>query len=78
MTQTEAENKAKVVVAMRQAFIAADKDGNGVLNGEEIRAFFSTAEHGLSDYELDIITEFTDKNGDGVISMAEFEEYMGV
>lgn len=70
--------KAEVVAELKRAFIAADKDNNGVLNGEEIREFFSTSQHTMSDEELGMITEFADKNSDGEISMAEFEKYMGV
>jgi Ca2+-binding EF-hand superfamily protein len=62
----------------REAFDACDKDGNGFLNGEELRVAFSTVKHTVTDEELDAIVAYADENGDGKLSFEEFAKFVGV
>jgi len=57
---------------LKEAFDAFDKDGNGFLTQEELKAVFSGFKGGLTDEEVNAIMVDADANGDGQISFEEF------
>ena len=57
---------------IKASFDAYDKDGNGFLQGDELKAAFSTCKHEATPEELDMIVAFADENGDGKLSFSEF------
>ena len=60
-------------IVLKQMFEAADKDGNGTLDREEIRdALHALGFKFIGDKQLDTIFERADDNGDLVIDFEEF------
>ena len=67
----------ETLVFFRQAFCKAfkdlDKDGNGTLSRDEIRALFKHPKCQYTDEQIEEIINEADKNNDGSISYEEFE-----
>jgi Ca2+-binding EF-hand superfamily protein len=53
-------------------FTKFDKDGNGYLEGNELKAAFSAYSPNVTQRQLDSIVTFADENGDGKLSCEEF------
>lgn len=58
------------------AFKAADTDGSGDLDLEELIAAMASVNSGLSDEQVKMIFFAADANGDGVISAEEFSNFL--
>ena len=59
-----------------QAFEYIDKDGDGIINLDDLKAVNDLAKVGLSYEELTELVEEADKDGDGVISKQDFISVM--
>jgi len=60
-----------------EAFKVFDKDGDGEVTANEVRDVLAKFGQKLSDAELEAMMAEVDRNGDGVISFAEFKQLMG-
>lgn len=61
---------------MVTAFRALDKDGNGVISGEEIKASMESMGVTMTDEEVQAALNEADTNKDGVINYEEFARMM--
>jgi len=61
---------------LHEAFKKFDKDGDGEVTAEEVRAVLKKLGQNLSDAELEAMITEVDLNGDGVISFQEFKQLM--
>ena len=59
-----------------QAFEYIDKDGDGIISLDDLKAVNDLAKVGLSYEELTELVEEADKDGDGVISKQDFISVM--
>ncbi len=57
---------------MKAAFELHDKDGNGFLEGAELKPTFGEF---LTEEELEQVIAFADKNGDGRLNFREFVKF---
>ncbi|XP_035692248.1 calmodulin-beta-like [Branchiostoma floridae] len=59
---------------LQETFSKHDKDGNGVLDKEELKEAIKSIGMVHSDKHIDFMVKIADKNGDGVIQYEEFVE----
>eukprot|EP00794_Sanderia_malayensis_P020346 gene20346-22349_t len=62
-------------VVLKSLFSKYDKDGNGQLNGNELRGLF-VHDLGLSQDQADAYSMLLDKDGSGTISFEEFHAWL--
>lgn len=61
---------------IKESFKAMDTDGNGTIDAQEFKAaLLQNGEH-VTDEDVNVIIASIDKNGDGVIQLNEFIEFM--
>lgn len=61
---------------IKESFKAMDTDGNGTIDAQEFKAaLLQNGEH-VTDEDVNVIIASIDKNGDGVIQLSEFIEFM--
>lgn len=57
---------------LRSVFNTFDKDGNGFLDKNELKAAFKDFKGGLTDQAIDAIIADADTNNDGMVNFEEF------
>ncbi|XP_052765790.1 neo-calmodulin-like [Mya arenaria] len=62
--------------AIRNAFKAFDKNGNGMIEASELRAIMQRCGQTLSDSEIEEMIKVADSNHDGKINYNEFVEFI--
>ncbi|XP_046557159.1 calmodulin-like [Haliotis rubra] len=62
---------------MRQAFDQIDKDGNGLLDADELKAVLTKCGRSLSMSEVNSLISKADVNGDGKLDFDEFVTLFG-
>ena len=55
-----------------------DRDGNGLIDRDELQQVMRQLGEKLSDDEIEEMIQEADKNGDGMIDYKEFVAYMSV
>ena len=71
------ENQLTTNEKMQAAFKMFDKDGSGIISGDEIREVLSFGgTNALSKEAVEAIIKQVDENGDGEISYEEFVDMM--
>lgn len=68
LSNPDADYEAKMIFMFRQL----DLNGNGVIEGSELRAVFKLLDQAFDDAKLDLLLKAFDTNGDGLIQYAEF------
>ena len=61
---------------LRERFKLFDKDGNGLIDRDELAIALQQLGEKLSEEEIDEMLEDCDTNGDGMIDFEEFMRYM--
>ncbi len=61
---------------LKQRFKLFDKDGNGLIDREELRDVMQQLGEKLSEEDIEEMIQDADKNGDGMIDYQEFVKYM--
>ena len=61
---------------LKAAFKMFDKDGSGMITPSEIKAVLTGGESKIPNAIIDSIIKQVDKNGDGEISLQEFQDLM--
>ena len=61
---------------LKQRFKLFDKDGNGLIDREELRDVMQQLGEKLSEEDIEEMIQDADKNGDGLIDYQEFVKYM--
>uniref|UniRef100_A0A1I8GC76 Calmodulin n=1 Tax=Macrostomum lignano TaxID=282301 RepID=A0A1I8GC76_9PLAT len=75
MLQDE-ENTTRKERQMKRAFAVFDKDGNGLIDSQELKRVMESLGEKLTDQEIDEMMREADKNGDGFVDYAEFAELL--
>ena len=57
---------------IKEAFKVFDKDGNGVIDKEELRSVMANLGERLTDEEIEQMIKEADLDGDGVVNLEEF------
>ena len=57
---------------IKEAFKIFDKDGNGVIDKEELRSVMANLGERLTDEEIEQMIKEADLDGDGVVNLEEF------
>lgn len=70
--------RVEAVDDLRKVFKRFDSDGNGRINGEELRAVISEAYHiEFTEKQFDILMKALDLDGDGTVDYVEFSRMLG-
>jgi calmodulin len=59
---------------LEQVFAEIDRNGNGTLEPDELKALMARADLDVSGQELDEMIKMADVDGDGLIDLQEFKQ----
>eukprot|EP00929_Paragymnodinium_shiwhaense_P098161 TRINITY_DN59695_c0_g1_i1.p1 TRINITY_DN59695_c0_g1~~TRINITY_DN59695_c0_g1_i1.p1 ORF type:complete len:447 (+),score=80.55 TRINITY_DN59695_c0_g1_i1:374-1714(+) len=61
---------------IKEVFRAWDADGSGTISLGEMKAVLQKLDENMTDYMIDSIFGYADKNGDGVLNFSEFVDFL--
>ena len=71
-----AESENSEIDEIKTAFAIFDKDGNGYISKDELKAVMVSLGERVTDADIDIMMKGADQNGDGKVSFDEFTVMM--